>query len=839
MEVASKPSVAADMPDQWAASPSLDNHIDTHHNLRSHAPSRLCTCPRNDMKAVFYGRRATFDVLRAHHVVPCLLPPLRQHRCCFRVSGRETPRTVAIKESDVARDASVLFCYYPLSWSGAKTATDSGLRVAAAKNPPEHTMPRFLRTTKMPSHSQHADVAAMGFDCLPLDIIQEVFAACIPAEGHKITDYSVAPVSLCRVCSSWRRIVRATPTLWARITIVEPTIPLHQTIRTSNLFAMDQSRLRLVLEAAKAWLSLSQAVPLSVSLQCTASLRPGTPARMWPSFALMELVLACATRWRNVRLHVPELFLDALRDLPPLPFLSNFSISIVTDYTAVPTTAFDWSPFRLLRSPNLHSETILDVLPRCKRLRKCVLAVDQIPALPQLHVECDLLEVLELRCFGTSIANFGMLWENVALPKLRELLVTGWVSMVDCGFVPAEALRLFFAVSNQLERLELATETFGKPTLLALLRAIPLSVTWVRLVDIDASVALEDDVLGVLTEAGWLDVPSLKYDDTVPPGTTPDRRMTPRGGALNAYKDQSQHSSPCSHPLQGPRPGFDPTSPDHSLRVKYLEGPSILSARLQPGGEPDGRARGLSRARTTGNPAWRPGSNASSEPQFPVGIRAQVYKSSYCARRRDPGMGYVFSFEMGEGAAAAKAKTKSPSPPPPDSGKDAKDSGKGKPEANDDNGATSTTDGTKDGSGSSEVVNMETFSQILELDEDETHDFSKEMVVAYFSQASSTFTNMDKALAEKDLPELSSLGHFLKGSSAALGIHLVQAACEKMQHFGDLRDADGSTPIEASDALARIEILLPETKEEYAEAERWLKKFYADKKAPFDDDAPS
>ncbi|KAF7296460.1 Histidine-phosphotransfer domain HPT-domain-containing protein [Mycena chlorophos] len=194
---------------------------------------------------------------------------------------------------------------------------------------------------------------------------------------------------------------------------------------------------------------------------------------------------------------------------------------------------------------------------------------------------------------------------------------------------------------------------------------------------------------------------------------------------------------------------------------------------------------------------------------------------------------------MGEGAAAAKAKTKSPSPPPPDSGKDAKDSGKGKPEANDDNGATSTTDGTKDESGSSEVVNMETFSQILELDEDETHDFSKEMVVAYFSQASSTFTNMDKALAEKDLPELSSLGHFLKGSSAALGIHLVQAACEKMQHYGDLRDADGSTPIDASDALARIEILLPETKEEYAEAERWLKKFYADKKAPFDDDAPS
>jgi hypothetical protein len=41
---------------------------------------------------------------------------------------------------------------------------------------------------------------------------------------------------------------------------------------------------------------------------------------------------------------------------------------------------------------------------------------------------------------------------------------------------------------------------------------------------------------------------------------------------------------------------------------------------------------------------------------------------------------------------------------------------------------------------------MDTFGQILELDEDDTHDFSKEMVDAFFSQASTTFEDMDKAL---------------------------------------------------------------------------------------------
>lgn len=45
-----------------------------------------------------------------------------------------------------------------------------------------------------------------------------------------------------------------------------------------------------------------------------------------------------------------------------------------------------------------------------------------------------------------------------------------------------------------------------------------------------------------------------------------------------------------------------------------------------------------------------------------------------------------------------------------------------------------------------EVIDMETFNQILDLDEDETHEFSKGMAWAYFSQADSTFTEMDDAV---------------------------------------------------------------------------------------------
>jgi len=41
---------------------------------------------------------------------------------------------------------------------------------------------------------------------------------------------------------------------------------------------------------------------------------------------------------------------------------------------------------------------------------------------------------------------------------------------------------------------------------------------------------------------------------------------------------------------------------------------------------------------------------------------------------------------------------------------------------------------------------METFHQILDLDEDDTYEFSRGMAWAYFAQAKTTFTELDEAL---------------------------------------------------------------------------------------------
>lgn len=50
------------------------------------------------------------------------------------------------------------------------------------------------------------------------------------------------------------------------------------------------------------------------------------------------------------------------------------------------------------------------------------------------------------------------------------------------------------------------------------------------------------------------------------------------------------------------------------------------------------------------------------------------------------------------------------------------------------------------------LIDLDTFSQILDLDEDDTHDFSKGMAFAFFSQAETTFDDMDIALCVFQLP---------------------------------------------------------------------------------------
>jgi len=76
------------------------------------------------------------------------------------------------------------------------------------------------------------------------------------------------------------------------------------------------------------------------------------------------------------------------------------------------------------------------------------------------------------------------------------------------------------------------------------------------------------------------------------------------------------------------------------------------------------------------------------------------------------------------------------------------------------------------------------------------------------------------------LSELSTLGHFLKGSSAAIGLEKVQASCEKIQHYGAKRDEEAKKDLKPEDALDKIKNQLGQLRKEYAEAKKSLEDWF-------------
>ncbi|EPX74221.1 histidine-containing response regulator phosphotransferase Mpr1 [Schizosaccharomyces octosporus yFS286] len=128
-----------------------------------------------------------------------------------------------------------------------------------------------------------------------------------------------------------------------------------------------------------------------------------------------------------------------------------------------------------------------------------------------------------------------------------------------------------------------------------------------------------------------------------------------------------------------------------------------------------------------------------------------------------------------------------------------------------------------------QMIDHTTFDQLLEMDDDDQHEFSKSIVFNYFEQAETTIKELHGALKQKDLKKLSSLGHFLKGSSAALGLTEMKNVCERIQNYGALRSRDGALTVPSEEiALDFIDRTLSIVEDVYSDVRSYLEKFYQD-----------
>lgn len=80
----------------------------------------------------------------------------------------------------------------------------------------------------------------------------------------------------------------------------------------------------------------------------------------------------------------------------------------------------------------------------------------------------------------------------------------------------------------------------------------------------------------------------------------------------------------------------------------------------------------------------------------------------------------------------------------------------------------------------------------------------------------------------KDLDDLSSLGHFLKGSSATLGFNKVRDSCQIIQQYGHKQTVDGADEPDEEICLNKIKDAVKALKVDFADLEKDLKVFFGE-----------
>ncbi|KAJ7646568.1 hypothetical protein FB45DRAFT_890795 [Roridomyces roridus] len=389
---------------------------------------------------------------------------------------------------------------------------------------------------------------------LPLDIIEEIFCACLPVDRNCVMSWREAPILLGRICSGWRAISLATPRLWSRLHVVEPTRPYNA---KAGLF---EAKVAHRLETTQAWLERSGMCSLSISLESNLDhgmTPPLTPSPAHPNTTrFLNAITPFSSRWQNIRLVIPPLAFDPLSTLTEedVPLLTHLEIVQRPEH---PHSNTQWDLSSILRGANLSafsisgsnvnpsdlplrwgqltelsimgpawgightqtSEVVLQVLTRCPQLRSCKLLVHDNPGvhpspLPESITSCAFLHTVELLCVGSPLYTSGRLLSRLSLPELRHFKLRGHGEPPGAT---AWTLSRALAPSTRLESIDIDSDTFSKGALMDFLRGLPPTVRRLEVMDLvhawHASMAegsFDDEVLAGFVATAQPFCPALR-----------------------------------------------------------------------------------------------------------------------------------------------------------------------------------------------------------------------------------------------------------------------------------------------------------------------------------------
>ncbi|KAJ7359304.1 hypothetical protein DFH08DRAFT_685584, partial [Mycena albidolilacea] len=122
---------------------------------------------------------------------------------------------------------------------------------------------------------------------LPVDILREIFVACLPANRNAVMSAQEAPLLLGRICSAWRTITLSTPRLWASL-----HIPLDH--------ILDNEARKL---AATEWVQRSGVCPILLAVFSERSWKSwGCSKGLFEEFGLLKSLADFSTRRQHLKL---------------------------------------------------------------------------------------------------------------------------------------------------------------------------------------------------------------------------------------------------------------------------------------------------------------------------------------------------------------------------------------------------------------------------------------------------------------------------------------------------------------------------------------------------------
>ncbi|KAJ7147981.1 hypothetical protein C8R46DRAFT_1128702 [Mycena filopes] len=365
---------------------------------------------------------------------------------------------------------------------------------------------------------------------LPLDILQEIFAACLPTHRNCVMSAVEAPVLLGRICSAWRATSIATPQLWSRLHVVEPSMCTPEGIWGVPGPGFEE-KVAQRLETTKTWLERAGQCPLSISFQCFQRIPPSPgalEAAATRTLLFMQAIILFAARWTNITLSVAKhagfvssTVLELLSgitesDVPMLRKLEIFedtnatkqgltqftlfkapslaSFTFTGRYVTVEDLPVRWGNLTSLSVGNvLPGRVVLELFSRCSQLQVCSIIIDSnISADAGPVVELPLLHSLQFTGFSEGIETT---LRRLSLPKLRHLAVKN--DSFHLKLPPSiEDFLAFLAGSSCFESLEV-DGLCPQFWFMQLLHGLPASTICLQTALLDGTIG--DDAITALT----------------------------------------------------------------------------------------------------------------------------------------------------------------------------------------------------------------------------------------------------------------------------------------------------------------------------------------------------